>query len=195
MIIVDLVKTDIHDSIWKECLRFINDHCTSDPLYKNYIDLKKTDFISLPVVIVDNKIIAFSGAQVKEEWGPNIARVSSRFWLHPSIRHNISKFETSETPWYNSEYLIGLQLETVANLGIPHVFISREGKFKKGFQKFIDLVNKFNASNFCILDQHYDISGIPQLIAIHSSLGVNYQTYLREETFLKPVDVLEVTNG
>lgn len=185
MIVTDLAKTDQYDKYWKECLEFIEKECCADPLYKNYIGLQKTDFISLPAVIIDNKIIAFSGAQVKDEWGPNVARLSSRFWIHPNYRHSLSKFEKSEMPWYNSEYLIQHQLNAVAEQKIPHLFISRHGNVRKGFQQFINLVNRFNNTNFQILEGLYDISTVPQIIAMHSANDTDLKQILREETFIK----------
>lgn len=185
MKIVDIAQTSIHDSEWVNCLSYIEKHCTEDNRFKNYLNLRKTDFISLPVVIKDQKIIAFSGAQVKDEWGPNIARVSSRFWLHPEYRHTLTKFEKSTVPWYNSEYLINVQLNVVRQKEIPHVFISREGDYRKSFQKFIDLVNFYNSTNFLILEGTFSILTTAQLIAVHSFVGNNVEQYISEETFIK----------
>lgn len=187
MLIVDIVKTESYDKEWEQCLDYIEHSCLDDPLHKNYINLKKLDFISLPVVILDNKIIAFSGAQIKDEWGPNIARVSSRFWIHPLHRHSITKFNESSGPWYNSEYLIKVQLEEIRKKEIPHVFISREGEYRKSFQKFIDLVNYYNQTNFKILDDYYNILTVPQLLAVHSFEGNNLEQYLIEETLIKKI--------
>lgn len=185
MQIVDLVQTNIFDTEWQSCLAYIMNNCTEDIRYQNYLNLKKEDFISLPVVVIDNKIIAFSGAQIKEEWGPNISRISSRFWIHPDFRHPATKFKESQKPWYNSEYLIRVQLDVIRQKEIPHVFISREGDYRKSFQKFIDLVNFYNNTNFSMLEGKYDILGTPQMIAVHSVAGNNLEQYITEETFIK----------
>lgn len=194
MQIVDITKTDQYNNLWAQCLFFIQENCIDDPLYKNYINLSKEDFISLPVVIVDNNIIAFSGAQFKPDvWGHNIARISSRFWTHPLYRHSISKFQTSTKPWYNSEYLIQYQIAEVKRLEIPHMFISREGNYRKSFQQYINLVNKYNATNFKLLEEYYLIQNTPQLIAVHSD--DNVLQILKEETLLTQIDTHEATNG
>ena len=193
MQIVDITKTDQYDNLWALCLFFIQENCIADPLYKNYINLDKGDFISLPVVILDNTIIAFSGAQFKPDvWGHNIARISSRFWTHPLYRHSISKFQKSDKPWYNSEFLIQHQITEVKRLDIPHMFISREGNYRKSFQQYINLVNKYNATNFKLLEEYYLIQNTPQLIAVHSDDDVLQM--LKEETLLKQLDTREVTN-
>lgn len=195
MLVTDLVKTDQYNKHWEDCLSFISEKCRADSLYKNYISLQKTDFISLPAVIIDNKIIAFSGAQVKDEWGPNIARLSSRFWIHPDYRHSLSKFEYSQTPWYNSEYLIQHQLKEVAERKIPHLFISRQGNVRNGFQKFINLVNRFNNTEFQVLEGLWNISNVPQIVAMYSFAGTNFKQYLKEETTITEVGALSVASG
>jgi hypothetical protein len=193
MQIVDITKTDQYNNLWAQCLFFIQENCIADPLYNNYVNLDKKDFISLPVVILDNNIIAFSGAQFKPDvWGHNIARISSRFWTHPLYRHSISKFQTSDKPWYNSEFLIQHQIAEVKQLDIPHMFISREGNYRKSFQQYINLVNKYNATNFKLLEEYYLIQNTPQLIAVHSN--DNVLQILKEETLLKQIDIRGVTN-
>lgn len=186
MQIVDITKTDQYDNLWAQCLLFIEYNCKSDPLYKNYIGIDKQDFISLPAVIIDNGIVAFSGAQFKPaDWGHNIARVSSRFWIHPDHRHSLSKFETSDKPWYNSEFLIKYQIDEVNRLGIPHMFISREGNYRKSFQLYIDLVNRYNSTNFKLVEGVYSVQHVSQLIAVHSD--DNIEQVLKEETTLKRI--------
>jgi hypothetical protein len=187
MKIIDLVKNNYNDELWSQCLAYIKSNCQQDVLYENYIVLDKKDFISLPVAIIDNKIVAFSGAQFRPtEWGHNIARISSRFWIHPEYRrHTLSKFEDHTQPWYNSEFLIKCQIEEVNRLGIPHMFISREGNYKKSFQKYINLVNKYNETNFRLMDEYYLIQKTPQLIAVHSK--DNIDQIIKEETLFKKV--------
>jgi glutaredoxin len=186
MQLVDIIQTVDYDHLWNQCIEYITVHCKEDPLYENYIKLTKEDFVSLPVIIIDNQIVAFSGAQVNiENWGPNIARVSSRFWLAPDYRHSLSKFNSSDIPWYNSQFLIKHQLSIVAELGIPHVFISREGMYRKSFSKFIDLVNQYNNTNFNVLAGEYEINHTPQLIAVHSFENDLTEQWLGEETLIK----------
>lgn len=185
MQITDLVKTTDYDKEWYSCLSFIRANCSEDPLYQNYINLRKEEFVSLPAVIIDNDIVAFSGAQVKDAWGPNIARVSSRFWIHPKFRHSPSKFRNSSTPWYNSKFLIKVQLDEVKKLGIPNVFISREGNYRKSFQQFITLVNEYNAAGFRVLEGQYLIQHVPQILALYSFDSNAVENIIAEETLIK----------
>lgn len=185
MQIADLVQTDEYDEEWKSCLSFIQNNCLTDPLYQNYITLSKKEFVSLPVVIIDNIIVAFSGAQVKDDWGPNIARISSRFWIHPAFRHNPSKFKNSNTPWYNSEFLIKIQLAEIRKLGVPNVFISREGNYRKSFQQFIKLVNEYNNVDFKVLEGQYLVQHVPQILALYSFDNTQLDKVIVEETFIK----------
>lgn len=186
MQLADLTQTTEYDQHWSDCIAYITDHCKEDPLYNNYISLKKTDFISLPAIVVDNQIVAFSGAQINlDQWGSNIARVSSRFWLAPTHRHSLSKFNSSNTPWYNSEFLIKHQLDAVTGLGIPHVFISREGKHRKSFCKYVELVNRYNNTSFRVLDGEYEVNHVPQMIAVHSFEDIQFERCIAEETLIK----------
>ena len=189
MEIIDITKTNLYNTTWVRCLNFIENNCQADPLYENYIGIDTQDFVSLPVVIIDDTIVAFSGAQYKPDvWGHNIPSVSSRFWIHPDYRHSCSKFETSDKPWYNSEFLISQQIKEINRLGIPHMFISREGDYKNSFQKYINLVNRYNNTDFRLVEDLYLIQCIPQIIAVHSTHNIDQ--ILREETLLKKIDNL-----
>jgi hypothetical protein len=182
MIFTDIIQTDEYNNIWAECIDYIRHHCTNDPLYKNYISLSKQDFISLTVAIDNDKIVAFSGAQCKPEWGPNIVRISSRFWIDPSSRHGVTKFKESNVPWYNSEFLLPIQIAAVKDF--PHMFISREGSYRNSFGKYINLVNSFNNTNFILLDGYYDILNTEQMIAVDASTIEEAEQILREDTLL-----------
>lgn len=191
---VDLCKTSDYNDLWENCLNFINMHCTTDTLYKNYCNLNPNDFVSFPVAILNNEIIAFSGAEIKPKlWGPNISRISSKFWLHPKVRtQSFTKFNPSRSIWYNSKYLIPYQLAEIKRLQIPHIFISRQGKYQKSFQQYISLVNINNSINFKILKNLYNVCGsknnsMPecyQIVAMYSFETTIYETALREETLL-----------
>jgi glutaredoxin len=186
MQLVDIIQTVEYDHLWNQCIEYITIHCKEDPLYENYIKLAKEDFVSLPVIIIDNQIVAFSGAQVNNEsWGPNIARVSSRFWLAPDYRHSLTKFNSSNIPWYNSQFLIKHQLDILVKSGIPHMFISREGIYRKSFSKFIDLVNQYNNTSFKVLAGEYEINHIPQMIAVYSFETDPLEQWISEETLIK----------
>lgn len=182
MIFTDIIQTEEYDTIWAECIDYIRQNCTSDPLYENYTNLSKHDFISLTVAIDNDKIVAFSGAQCKPEWGPNIVRISSRFWIDPSSRHGVTKFKESDVPWYNSEFLLPIQIAAVKDF--PHMFISREGPYRKSFSKYIDLVNFYNNTNFILLDGYYDVLNTEQLIAVNATTSAEAEQFIREDTLL-----------
>jgi hypothetical protein len=193
LIVVDLCKTSAYNSVWENCLDFINKECKTDKLYKNYCNLNPNDFISLPVAISNDEIIAFSGAEIKPNiWGPFISRISSKFWLHPKVRtQSLTKFNPTRNIWYNSKYLIPYQLAEIKRLEIPHIFISRQGKYQKSFQRYISLVNTNNNVNFEILKKQYNVCGPKvntpecyQTIAIYSFETNLYEAVLAEETLL-----------
>lgn len=194
LITADLCKTSAYNNLWENCLHFINTQCKTDKLYKNYCNLNPTDFISLPVAILNDEIIAFSGAEIKPKlWGPFISRISSKFWLHPKVRtQSLTKFNPTRNTWYNSKYLIPYQLAEIKRLEIPHVFISRQGKYQKSFQQYISLVNANNSVNFEILKNQYNVCGslhtqtpeCYQTIAMYSFETNLYEAVLAEETLL-----------
>lgn len=192
----DIAITNEYDKLWQTCLEYIRCHCQDDPLYQNYLNLKKQDFISIAVTIEDDKILAFSCAQFDvKKWGNQIARVSTRFWLHPSIRSKgLTKFTPGAATWYNSQYMMRYQLDAVKKLNLPASFISREGNYKKSFQKYISLVNAYNNTNFILLDGLYAVCGpmieIPasckQMIAVNVD-DIDTEYFIHKNTTLKKV--------
>ena len=197
-VFADISITNEYDELWHSCLEYIRYHCQNDPLYQNYLNLKKQDFISIVVTIEDNRIIAFSCAQFDiKKWGDQIARVSTRFWLHPSVRSKgLTKFTPGATTWYNSQYMMRYQLDAVKRLNLPASFISREGNYKKSFQKYINLVNTYNNTNFILLDGLYAVCGpmieIPdsckQMIAVNISNSTDPDYFICNSTTLKKVN-------
>ena len=197
-IFADISITNEYDNLWHSCLEYIRNHCQNDLLYQNYLNLKKQDFISIVVTIEDDTILAFSCAQFDiKKWGDQIARVSTRFWLHPSVRSTgLTKFTPGTTTWYNSQYMMRYQLDAVKRLNLPASFISREGNYKKSFQKYISLVNTYNNTNFILLDGLYAVCGpmneIPdsckQMIAVNISNNTDPEYFICSNTTLKKVN-------
>jgi hypothetical protein len=197
-IFADICVSDQYDHLWNNCLTYIKENCHSDPLYQNYVNLKKQDFISIAITIEDNAILAFSCAQFNvKKWGDQIARVSTRFWLHPSVRSKgLTKFTPGANTWYNSQYMMRYQLDAVNQLNLPASFISREGNYKNSFQKYINLVNNYNDTNFILLDGLYTVCGpmseVPdsckQMIAVNVKDKVDPEYFIRNHTTLKKVN-------
>jgi hypothetical protein len=197
-IFADICVSDQYDHLWNNCLTYIKENCHSDPLYQNYVNLKKQDFISIAITIEDNAILAFSCAQFNvKKWGDQIARVSTRFWLHPSVRSKgLTKFTPGANTWYNSQYMMRYQLDAVNQLNLPASFISREGNYKNSFQKYINLVNNYNDTNFILLNGLYAVCGpmseVPdsckQMIAVNVKDKVDPEYFIRNHTTLKKVN-------
>ena len=194
----DITVTDEYDNLWHNCLEYIHQNCQDDPLYQNYLNLNKKDFISIAIAIENSSIVAFSCAQYNpEKWGDQIARVSTRFWLHPNVRSKgLTKFTPGTTTWYNSQYMMQYQLDAVKRLNLPASFISREGNYKKSFQKYINLVNNYNNTNFILLDGIYAVCGLmneipdscKQMIAVNISNNTDLDYFIRDNTTLKKVN-------
>jgi len=193
----DITVTDEYDNLWHNCLEYIHQNCQDDPLYQNYLNLNKKDFISIAIAIENSSIVAFSCAQYNlEKWGDQIARVSTRFWLRPDVRSKgLTKFTPGATTWYNSQYLMRYQLDAVKRLNLPASFISREGNYKKSFQRYINLVNNYNDTNFILLDGLYAVCGpmreVPdsckQMIAVNVNDKVDPEYFICNNTRLKKV--------
>jgi hypothetical protein len=196
-IFVDICVSDQYDQLWNNCLTYIRENCQNDPLYQNYLNLKKQDFISIAVTVEDNAILAFSCAQINvKKWGDQIARVSTRFWLHPSVRSKgLTKFTPGANTWYNSQYMMRYQLDAVEKLNLPASFISREGNYKNSFQKYINLVNNYNDTNFILLDGLYAVCGpmdkIPdsckQMIAVNVKDKIDLTDFICNKTTLRKI--------
>jgi len=98
--------------------------------------------------------------------------------------------------WYNSQYMMRYQLDAVKRLNLPASFISREGNYKKSFQKYINLVNTYNNTNFILLDGLYAVCGpmieIPdsckQMIAVNISNSTDPDYFICNSTILKKVN-------
>jgi hypothetical protein len=157
---------------------FIKEHCYQDPLYENYKNLDLKDFICLTAVIDNNNIVALSGVQYKpERWGQNIVRMSTRFWMHPKYRINaLSKYDPTQRFYFNSQLMIPHQLNYLKILGIKFAIITREGNYRRSFNKFIELVNYYNNTNFIVLNGMFNVcnhmSIVPescqQIVAVHT---------------------------
>jgi len=179
MEIVDLAHTDKFQSHWQEVLEFIL--TSNDKLKNNYVGLDPKNFLSFTALLDNNKIICFSALQsAVDRWGHDIARCSTRMWVHPDFRFTgMTKF-TQGDRFLNSYYLIPKQLEIAKNLKYGCVFMSRESN-PRAFVEWSELVNRNTGSRFLNLKNRYNVCGslnpIPesckQLISLnYTELGV-----------------------
>jgi hypothetical protein len=157
MVVVDLALTDRFNDLWKKTLLEITQG--NDKLKDNYVNLDPKNFLSFTVLIEHQEIICFSALQSAiDRWGLDIARCSTRMWVHPNYRFSgMTKF-TQGKKFLNSFYLIPQQLRTANELGYKCVFMSREEN-PKAFNEWTNLVNRNSSGNFQNLTNRYNVCG------------------------------------
>jgi hypothetical protein len=152
--VVDYAKNFDKD-LWNKFQEYVV--TTSDNLKYNYIGLEPQNFVSFPVVIINNTIVCFSALQVnKNWWGEKIGRVSTRMWIHPDYRHK-GKF-TSGSKFLNTTYCLPLQLAKAKLIGLDCVFISREHN-PKAFQEYSKLIKANCQTEFIMQPNKYALNG------------------------------------
>jgi hypothetical protein len=169
---------DYNDTLWQKLLAIIVD--SNDDLKANYIDIKPSDFVCWPVLIDNNEIVCFSGLQQNfDRWGKNFARVNSRFYINPKFRHKGPGKLTKTEKFLNTKYLLPIQIFTANKMNFEGVFMSREGDYRKAFERYSDLAFKNTGIYFEILNDRYNVCGnqdiVPesckQWIALHCFNG------------------------
>lgn len=186
--VIDLVNCATSSDLITNFKSYIFKNCQSDLLYENYANLNINDFICLTAVIEGDEIIALSGIQyMPDRWGEHTVRMSTRFWMHPKYRINsLSKFDPDMRFYFNSQLMIPHQLNFLKKIPIKFAIITREGNYRRSFEKFIKLVNHHNNTNFSILDGLYNVcqpmETVPhscqQIIAVHSLNNTDFQLEL-----------------
>jgi hypothetical protein len=184
MKVIDFCQ-DFDQTLWNDVLEKIR--ISNDPLKKNYLNLTPGDFVCLPVLIENKKIICFSGLQINEsKWGKEIGRINARMWIEPSHRHlSLGKMKNSDK-FFNTKYLLPLQIQKAKEIGLDTLFISREGSYRNFMEKYCDLIFSNTGHRFKLLDRCYNVCGdipiIPesckQLIAWFS-FSNNYEIWDR----------------
>jgi hypothetical protein len=154
VIVIDYAKA-FNKDLWQKFQEYVV--TTSDDLKYNYIGLEPQNFVSFPVVIINNTIVCFSALQVnKDWWGEKIGRVSTRMWIHPDYRHK-GKF-TSGSKFLNTTYCVPLQLAKAKLIGLDCVFISREHN-PKAFQEYSKLIKVNCQAEFIMQPNKYALNG------------------------------------
>lgn len=147
--------TSFDEVLWNQFQDYLI--TTTDDLKYNYVNIDPRNFLSFPVVIVDNTIICFSALQVKTDWwGSGIGRVSTRMWIHPDYRHT-GKF-TGGAKFLNTTYCLPLQLAKAKLIGLDCVFISREYNLK-GFEEYLKLIKVNCNTEFTMEPTKYALNG------------------------------------
>lgn len=152
--IVDF-STSFDEELWNQFQQYVI--TTNDDLKYNYIDLDPREYVSFPVVIINNTIICFSGLQINTDWwGDGIGRASTRMWIHPDYRHT-GKF-TKGSKFLNTTYCLPLQIAKAKLIGLDCIFISREHNLK-GFAEFQKLIKTNCNLDFFMEENKYAING------------------------------------
>lgn len=153
----DLAIDNTYFELWEEVKQRIAN--SDDLLKENYVNLNPSEFVSLPVLIDNNKIICFSGLQINiKKWGEGIARCSSRMWIDPEYRFaGLQKF-TEGDKFLNSFHCLPIQLKKAHELNLDCLFISRHGN-PRAFKKYGDLVNSNLNTSFKMLKHKYNVCG------------------------------------
>lgn len=161
MLVYDLKKDFRNlEPLWNDCISFIKKECRSDKLYKNYINIDLKRFLSMAIVVVDDRIICFGGAEINvNRWGPNLSRVLSRFWISPEYRHRLVKVDNNTE--INFSPLI-LDKNITALINHPEIkaaMITREGDGKNSFFRIVDIANTAVKKPFVILEEKHNVCG------------------------------------
>jgi hypothetical protein len=160
MLLFDLKKDFKNlEPYWRDCINYIRMNCQSDKLYKNYLDIDLHRFLSMGLIIEDNKIISFGGAEINHaRWGTGLSRVLSRFWIHPDYRHKIVQIENTQINY--SPLILKINLEELEKQEfIKAAMITREGVGIHGFSRIVAIANTATTKTFHILEGKYNVCG------------------------------------
>lgn len=159
MLVRDLKKDyDTFEKSWIDCMSFIEKECQSDKLYRNYLNIDLERFLSLAIVMENDRIIAFGGAEINQSrWGESLSRVLSRFWISPDRRHQLVKINKEIN---FSPLILDINLKALRNHPqIKAAMITREGDGKHSFARIVEIANTVAQTPFKILDDRYNVCG------------------------------------
>lgn len=165
---------DEKNQLWLNCKKLIHKFCVNDPLYKNYLDLDNKKLLFFNGIVYQNNIISFGGIEYSpSKWGVEIARVLTRFWIHPEYRsQGLTKWSANRLRF--SPIVLKKQLEFLKTQPqIKVAMITREGPYDKSFFEIIKLASTVSDSPFELvpglhkLDRRSDSNEF-QMIALSS---------------------------
>lgn len=173
-----LLESNPAEDVWNECMETIKSCCHADPLYKNYLNLSPEQYYYFVTAIVENRIVSFGAIEyAPHKWGENIARVLTRFWIHPDYRSKgLTKWGPNAVRF--SPIILGAQMKFLDSQNkIKVAMITREGQYSKSFKKITKLASSVSADSFDILENTHNVCGNSsddscyQMIALSSISG------------------------
>lgn len=173
-IIVKIIN-QIDCSVWDQCKNYIKQHCKNDPLYDNYTNIDPRNYSFFNCALMHDRIVSFGAVEISEiKWGSEIARVLTRFWIHPDFRSSgLTKWGDHNIRF--SPLILKPQLEFLqTSTKIKAAMITREGRYRNSFNEIIRLANTVSQHNFTILPGKYNVcepmqhvpEGCRQMIAL-----------------------------
>jgi hypothetical protein len=174
------------NKLWQECIEYIKLNCKNDSLYENYIDLDPEKYLYFNALLDNDKIISFGGVDFRpSKWGIEVARVLTRFWIHPDYRTKaLTKWSDQSIRF--TPLILEPQLNFLKNQDqVKIAMITREGKYKKSFLEICRLASLVSIDSFDIFPDRYNIckrtdtsDACFQMIALSSISDVDkYSTF------------------
>jgi hypothetical protein len=144
-------------------------------LYDNYTNIDPKNYSFFNCALVHDRIVSFGAVEISEaKWGPEIARVLTRFWIHPDFRSSgLTKWGAQSIRF--SPLILKPQLEFLKiSSKIKVAMITREGRYRNSFREIVRLANTASQNNFTILPGKYNVcepmqsvpGGCRQMIAL-----------------------------
>lgn len=181
------LTSDPDKELWNQCKEIIKSRCHADPLYKNYINLSPEQYYYFVAAIYQNKIVSFGAVEYSpHKWGDKIARVLTRFWIHPDFRSNgLTKWGPGTVRF--SPIILADQIAYLNTQNkIKVAMLTREGKYLKSFKEITKLASSVSVDSFEISENIYNVCGNSnddscyQMIALSSISDENKWNILSE---------------
>lgn len=153
-----IIQLNGNEKIWTDCLRYIEAECSTDNLYKNYVNLDIGNYDYFNAAIYKDEIISFGGIERSiTKWGPRIVRVLSKFWINPNYRtKGLTKWRNDTIKW--SPTILKPQLDYLKTRNEIHAaIITREGNYSHSFKEIVRLANTVSENEFLILPGKHNI--------------------------------------
>jgi hypothetical protein len=177
-----------NSELWQNCLYEIQKTCQQDYLYENYINLNPEHYFFFNGIIHNKTIAAFAAIEYSpHKWGNAVARVLTRYWIHPNFRsHNLTKWTAKKVKV--TPFVLGPQIEFLkSHKNIKIAMMTRQGSHRRGLDQFLKITNTIKDCNFELLSGLFNVCEpmikIPepcqQHIAISKLEEFNWDQYLQ----------------
>jgi len=184
--IIDIKNID-NETLWLECVEYLNKNCQQDLLFENYKDLNPFVYEQFIGVVLDNRIVSFGAVDRKSKcWGTGVVRALTRFWIHPEYRTKGLTKWTSDSIKY-SPIVIKSQLEILEKRSdVKAVIITREGNYRRSFQEIVRLANTVSLKKFEIMPGNYNVcepnsEDCFQMVAVSSFCDVSPEEIFKQQ--------------